>query len=149
MLLWESFDVLHKPRRGEFNHWTHCSLDNVTVTHTNMECCVTQNDMQDTVNTNSLCMWWKACLIVWETWNWWWLNCMTSKMLKKTLLLDCSTQKVVDCGETKDNFTDYNFFFLYIPTAMHSCSAFYYIFGQSNLPSFLLMPTLDLNNVVS
>lgn len=52
----ESYDVLHKPQRGESNHLTHCSRDNVTVTHTNMESIGLRDDMQDTFNTINLCM---------------------------------------------------------------------------------------------
>lgn len=37
------------PQRGESNHLAHCSLDNVTVTHTNMESIGQRDDMQDTL----------------------------------------------------------------------------------------------------
>lgn len=39
------------PQRGESNHLTHCSWDNVTVTHTNMESIGLRDVMQDTFLT--------------------------------------------------------------------------------------------------
>lgn len=37
------------PQRGESNQLTHCSWDNVAVTHTNMESIGLSDDMQDTL----------------------------------------------------------------------------------------------------